>query len=221
MAGEAAMSRVFAVVGGGLFLLTGLLSAHPVAAAETQVEPTAARPGEVWTVYGVPEGAEIAWSLTPPGSMDALPLDATYDGRGIARVVVPRVEPGRYELVGRWRSGDVEQSFRAAVAVLEAPPQRPSPPAEQSADVSASADAGATKHRDQPPVDRLGFRIVADPGLSFAIDVMLVVSAAIVLWRSRWIRLIVLESVRHPSRPATVEREGGDVTIRAGNGAIT
>lgn len=221
MAGEAAMSKMFAVVGGGVVFLTALSPVHAFAAAPAQVEPTAARPGEVWTVYGAPENAEVRWSLNPEGSVDVIPLAATYDSGGVARVVVPRVEPGRYELVGRWLSGEFQQSLSDDVVVLDAPPQRPTAPAEQSADVSAGGDAGAPPRGDRPPVDRLGFRIVSDAGLSFALDVALVALAAIALWRSRWIRSVVLESVRHPGRPATVERHGREVTIRPRDGVTT
>lgn len=69
--------------------------------------------------------------------------------------------------------------------------------------------------------DSIGFVLVADRELSFAIDVVLVLLAAIVLWRSRWIRLIVLETVRHPRRRATLEREGTDVVVRSADGTVT
>lgn len=53
-----------------------------------------------------------------------------------------------------------------------------------------------------------GFVLVADRELSLAIDAALVALAALVLWRSRWVRAVVVDSLRHPRTPSWVERDG-------------
>lgn len=94
--------------------------------------------------------------------------------------------------------------------------QQPTPsPSATPAPVRASppptVEPAAAEPRKRPPHeddDDLGFALVADRRLSLAIDAALVLLALVVLWRSSWIRLIVVESFRHPSTAVTLVRGG-------------
>lgn len=214
------MSKLFALFAGGVLVVVALSPVQSAVAAQVSVQPTSARSGEVWTVRGVPEATEISWSLLRDGRF-VHSLGVTFDREGVARIVVPDVEPGPYELVGVWGPQERGQRLGGDVVVLDPSPQ----PLETQIEEPLPDGSGRGLARRQAgsarPDESVGFRVVADPTVSFAIDGGLLVIAAIVVWRSRWIRQIVVETVRHPRTPVTLERDGAGVVRRSVDGAAT
>jgi hypothetical protein len=203
------MSRFWALFVGGMLICSAMLSARSAVAQEISVEPIAAGPGEVWTVSGAPHPTRVAWSLVREREVFPLP-GATYDSDGFTRIVVPSVEPGPYDLVGRWGSQEFPESVSTGVVVLasETPTASPAPatsaelPARRAQETPGASSRGAEVDEDS------GFELVADPEVSLAIDAALVALAVLVLWRSRWIRRVVVESLRHPLTTVTLDRGG-------------
>ncbi|HEX2296431.1 MAG TPA: hypothetical protein VHN37_14135 [Actinomycetota bacterium] len=171
----------------------------------------------------MPDEPEVAWSLLgDDGSFHI--IGVTHDPQSIEQVVVPDVEAGRYELVATWGPQEFRRSARQGVVVLSlVPAGTPVDATERDQPIAggsrpASTAAPSRQARGPRSDESLGFRVVADPRVSLAIDAALLSLAAVVLWRSRWIRAVVVESVRHPRTPVTIERHGSDVVVRRAPG---
>ncbi|MDQ4124502.1 MAG: hypothetical protein M3134_02735 [Actinomycetota bacterium] len=78
-----------------------------------------------------------------------------------------------------------------------------------------SSPSGPSSEASAEPTN-VGFALVADRELSLAIDVALAAFAVLMLSRSRWLRAVVVESVRHPRGRSSIAPDGSTVLREGG-----